>query len=271
MTASGRRRKGRIAEAFARARREGRPALIPYLTAGDPDLAVSRALVPALQGGGADIVEIGVPFSDPVADGSINQRSAERALRNGVNLGAVLALAGDLRGDGAPPLVLFTYFNPVHRMGLEAFGREVERMGLDGVLVTDLPPEEAGDLREILERRGTDLISLVSPTTSRDRLERLCAEARGFLYFISRTGVTGPREDLPESLGDQVRAARAICDLPIAVGFGISQPDQVRAAASYADGVVVGSALVRLIEEARGAPDLTARVEAFCRTLLGRS
>jgi tryptophan synthase alpha chain len=259
----------RIAAAFERARAAGRPALIPYVCAGDPDLAASAAVVKALGRGGADIVEIGVPFSDPIADGEVNQRAAERALRNGVTLRAVLDLAGGLAREGAPPLVLFTYYNPIHRLGIETFAREAGAVGVDGVLVTDLPPEESGDLREALLGAGLDLIFLLSPTSSRERVARAAREGRGFVYFISRTGVTGTREDLPAGLADQVRAARAVCPLPIAVGFGIGRPEQVRAVASFADGVVVGSALVRLIEEAGDAPDLPARAEAFLRSLGG--
>ncbi len=259
---------GRIAAAFARARSEGRLALVPYVTAGDPDLAGTHAIVQALGRSGADIVEIGVPFSDPIADGPVNQRSAERALRQGVTLRGTLTLAADLHRDGAPPLVLFTYYNPIHRMGLEAFAEAARAAGLDGVLVTDLPPEEAGDLRGVLEPAGIDLIFLLSPTSTRERIELVARQGRGFVYFITRTGVTGVRDDLPADLEAQVRAVRSACALPIAVGFGISSPGQVRTVAAFADGVVVGSALVGLIEASAGAKDLPARVEAFCRTLL---
>ncbi len=260
----------RIAAAFASARAEGRPALIPYVTAGDPSLAATRAIVAGLARGGADIVEIGVPFSDPIADGPVNQRAAERALKNGVTLRSVLDLVAGLRRDASPPIVLFTYYNPIHRMGLATFADEAGRAGVDGVLVTDLPPEEAGDLREALLRNSIDLIFLLSPTSSRDRVELVAREGRGFVYFISRTGVTGAREDLPADLAGQVRAARSVCPLPVAVGFGISGPEQARAVAAFADGVVVGSALVRLIEETRDAAELPAKAEAFCRALAGR-
>jgi tryptophan synthase alpha chain len=262
--------RGRIAAAFARARREGRPALIPYVTAGDPDLAGTRSVVGALGRGGADLIEIGVPFSDPIADGPVNQRAAERAIRNGVTLGSVLDLAARLRAEGTPPLVLFTYYNPIHRMGLERFAAAARGAGIEGVLVTDLPPEEADDLRRELDGAGIDLVPLLSPTSSRARVERIARQGRGFLYFISRTGVTGAREDLPEGLAERVAEARAVCSLPIAVGFGIGRPEQVRKIGAFADGAVVGSALVRLIEETGSSPDLPGRVEAFCRTLVGR-
>jgi tryptophan synthase alpha chain len=259
----------RIAEVFARTRAAGRPALIPYVTAGDPDVEGCDAVVRALGRGGADIVEIGVPFSDPIADGEVNQRAAERALRNGVTLGTVLDLAGRLRRAGAPPIVLFTYYNPIHRFGIEAFAGAAKAAGVDGLLVTDLPPEEAGDLRSALDLSGVDLIVLLSPTSTRERIERAGREGRGFLYFISRAGVTGTRDDLPPGLADQVRSVRAACSLPVAVGFGISRPEQVRAVGAFADGVVVGSALVRLIEETGAMPGLPARAEAFCRSLSG--
>jgi len=261
---------GRIADAFARARAGGRPALIPYITAGDPDLGSSHALVLALARGGADLIELGVPFSDPIADGPINQRAAERALRNGTTLPDVIALAGKLARVGAPPLVLFTYYNPIHRMGLAAFAAAAREAGVAGVLVTDLPPEEAGPLRAALDGSGVDLIYLLAPTSAPERIALVAREARGFLYFISRTGVTGVRDALPPGLEEQVRRVRAATALPVAVGFGISEPKQVREVAAFADGVVVGSALVRLIEEAGAAPDLPQRVEDFCRRLAER-
>jgi tryptophan synthase alpha chain len=259
--------QGRIAQAFASARQRGRCCLIPYITAGDPDLARTRSIARGITTAAADLLEIGVPFSDPIADGPVNQRASERALRNGVTLRTCLDLSARLRADGAPPIVLFTYYNPIHRMGLESFAVAAAASGVDGVLVTDLPPEEADELRAALRPRGVDLIFLLSPTSSTQRVERISRNASGFIYFISRTGVTGEREDLPRGLDAQVRAARDVSRLPIAVGFGISRPEQARAIADFADGVVVGSVLVRLIEEHAAAPDLEERVVEFCRTL----
>jgi len=256
----------RIAAAFAAA--AGRPLLIPYVTAGDPSLEATREIVLAAARGGAGIIELGVPFSDPIADGPVNQRAAERALRRGVSLRRVVELAARLRAEGAPPLVLFTYYNPIHRLGIGPFVEAARRAGLDGVLVTDLPMEEADELGAALDAAGIDLISLLSPTSSPERIERLCRSARGFLYFISRTGVTGAQEGLPAELAGQVRAARRRTRLPIAVGFGIAGPAQARSVGAFADGVVVGSALVRLIEEHADATDLPVRVEKFCRDLL---
>jgi tryptophan synthase alpha chain len=264
------RRAGRIGAAFAAARAAGRPALIPFVTAGDPGLEATPDIVMSLARGGADIVELGVPFSDPIADGPVNQRAAERALKAGVTLDRVIGLAARLREEGAPPLVLFTYYNPIHRMGIAAFAEAARAAGVDGVLVTDLPPEEAGDLREALEGSGADLIFLLSPTSSRERIEMVARTGQGFVYFISRTGVTGVRDDLPEDLSAQVGRARSICPLPVAVGFGISRPEQVRKVASFADGVVIGSAVVRLIEETPDLAQLNGRLEAFCRRMSGR-
>jgi len=258
---------GRIGRAFAAARAERRCALIPYVTAGDPDLGRTRAIARALGRAGADLIEIGVPFSDPIADGPVNQRAAERALRNGVTLRSCLDLAADLRAGGAPPVVLFTYYNPIHRMDPPAFARAARASGVAGVLVTDLPPEEAGDLRGALRAGGVDSIFLLSPTSSQQRIELVCRSASGFLYLISRTGVTGVREDVPEGLEGQIKAVRRATGLPIAVGFGIGHPEQAAAIAAYADGIVVGSALVRLIEEHGASPGLEGRIEEFCAAL----
>ena len=261
---------GRIAGAFAAARAAGRAAFIPYLTAGDPDLDTTKTLVRALTRGGADIVELGVPFSDPIADGPVNQRAAERALRTGTTLARILDLCAELRAGGGPPIVLFTYYNPIHRLGPAAFAERAAATGVDGVLVTDLPPEEAGELHASLAARGIDRIGLVAPTSTEARIDTVAAVTSGFLYCISRTGVTGEQAHLPPGLEAQVESVRRRSGgLPIAVGFGIARREQVVAVGRFADGVVVGSALVRAIEEAAGAPDLASRIEALCRALAG--
>ena len=270
MTRAPGRRGGRIAAAFAKAKKSGRPALIPYITAGDPSLEAPGAMVGGLARGGADIIALCVPFSDPIADGPVNQRAAERALGRGVTLRSVLELTARLNEAGSPPIVLFTYYNPIHRLGLREFARSAADAGVDGVLVTDLPPEEAGELQEELDRAEVDLIFLLAPTSTPERIEMACGRARGFVYFISRTGVTGAREHLPKALEDQVRSVREASRLPVAVGFGISRRDQVRAVGAYADGVVVGSALVRVVEETGDEAALPGKVEAFCRELSGR-
>ena len=258
----------RIAAAFAAARAENRSAFIPYLTAGDPDLAATPVLVRAMAAGGADLIEIGVPFSDPIADGVVNQRAAERGRRGGATLRAILECCDSLAKESLPPLVLFTYFNPIHRLGVETFAARAADCGVSGVLVTDLPPEEGTGLRDSLDRRGLDAVGLLAPTSTPERRRAIAEAARGFLYFISRTGVTGVRADLPPDLEAQVRSARAAArDLPIAVGFGLSRPDQVRAVRAFADGFVVGSALVRLIEERAQDPGLPQALERACREL----
>jgi len=261
---------GRIAAAFAAARAAGRAAFIPYLTAGDPDLPGTVSLVGALVRGGADIVELGVPFSDPIADGPVNQRAAERALRSGTTLARILDLCAALRREDGPPIVLFTYFNPIHRFGVAAFAERAAASGVAGVLVTDLPPEESGELHAALAQSGVDRIGLVAPTSSGARIDAIPAHTPGFLYYLSRTGVTGERAHLPPGLESQVEGVRRRAGgLPIAVGFGISRPDQVAAVSRFADGVVVGSALVHALEERAGNTDLPARIEGLCRSLTG--
>jgi len=262
---------GAIVDAFTRARDAGRTAFIPYITAGDPDLETSRRIVAALQRGGADLVELGVPFSDPIADGVINQRAAERALGAGVTMRSVLDLAAELAGRSAPPLILFSYYNPIYHIGLREFALRAAGSGVSGVLVTDLPIEESADLQAALEHEDVALIQLLSPTSSDERVARITRMARGFIYLIARTGVTGVRTDLAADLADSVQRVRRVAGkIPVAVGFGISRPDQVAAVSGYADGVIVGSALVRLIEEHGRAPDLEERIERFCREMTAR-
>jgi tryptophan synthase alpha chain len=222
--------------------------------------------VRALAQGGADLIEIGVPFSDPIADGVVNQRAAERGRRAGGTLRGILAGCAAMRKESLPPLVLFTYFNPIHRMGIEPFAVASLGAGIAGVLVTDLPPEEGKDLRAALVARGIDPIGFLAPTSPADRRKAIAAAAQGFLYFISRAGVTGAREDLPPGLEGQVREAReAAHGLPIAVGFGLSRPEQVRALKPFVDGFVVGSALVRLIEEQGRDARLPEALARACR------
>ena len=268
----------RLSQAFAAARAEGRPARIPFLTAGDPVASLTVPLCEALARAGADIIELGVPFSDPLADGPTIQRASERALSQQVGLARALEMAGAARERLSTALVLFTYYNPILRMGEESFVEAAARAGLDGVLVTDLPLEEGGPLRRRLCARGIDPILLVAPTTDPTRLAESDREGRGFLYYISRTGVTGARDRLPESLAAELAAVRGAVRLPVAVGFGISSAEQVRAAGKMADGVVVGSALTMVIEQAAreagwtsGAPrapeDLPERLERAARDL----
>jgi len=244
----------RLERQLGAARSGGRRSLIVYLCAGDPDLAATERLVPALAEAGADVVELGVPFSDPLADGPTIQAASERALRSGTTLPGILELVTRLRRQGCEvPLVLMGYMNPIVRMGVEAFvGRSAEA-GVDGFIVPDLPLEEAGALGEAAAARDVSLVLLAAPTTPPDRLRRIGARTRGFLYFVSLTGVTGARATLPADLPARLDAARAASTAPVAVGFGISTPEQARALAEHADGVVVGSALVAEIARSGGS------------------
>ena len=260
---------GRIEAAFARCREEGRAAFIPFLMAGDPDLAATGPLLEALAAGGADLIELGVPFSDPIADGPVNQRAATRALAAGARLPAVLDLVARERPElGDVPLVLFTYYNPIHARGAERFAEQAAASGVDGVLCVDLPPEEAQE-RYIpaLRAEGIDTVFLLAPTSDKARMASVGAASSGFVYYVARTGVTGERGALPPGLAQELKRVRRRVELPVAVGFGISSAAQVAEVGRLADGVVVGSALVRLVEENADAPDLPGLVEARVREL----
>ncbi len=263
------RTSSRISGAFERIRAERRPGLVTYTTAGDPTLAASAAVLLALDRGGADVLEVGVPFSDPMADGPAIQRATERALAAGGSLGASLDLIARVRGRVRAPIVVFSYANPLLRMGVDAFAERAAAAGVDGVLALDLPIEEAAGFRESLAARGVDTIFLLSPTTTDARIERAAALGRGFLYGISRLGVTGARDRVADSAAALAARIRAKTTLPIALGFGISRPEHVREVCQYADAAVVGSALVSLIGEIGDAPELPDRVEAFVRWLRG--
>lgn len=229
-----------------------RPSLIAYLTCGDPDLATTREVALAALGAGASVIELGVPFSDPLADGPVIQRASERALRHGTTLEQVLALAKDIRRNTAAGLIIFSYLNPVLRMGLAHFSAVAEEASIDGALITDLPVEEAGDyLREMRQRRLATVF-LAAPTSTDQRLKQICTASRGFVYAVSRTGVTGTRQQLPEDARDLVRRLRKHTQLPIAVGFGISSAEQFAAVGEFADAAVVGSAIVETIERNPG-------------------
>ena len=251
-----------IVTRFDRCREEGRAAFIPFLTAGDPDLATTAELLGALVRGGADLIELGVPFSDPIADGPVIQRAAVRALASGTTLAGVLELVARQRDRLGVPIVLFTYFNPIHARGVKAFADQASASGVDGVLCVDLPPEEAAEeFIPVLRERCIDTVFLLAPTSDLKRIRQVGEASTGFVYYVSRTGVTGVREQLaPELLGEAKRLRRRL-DLPLAVGFGISTPEQVKAVAGVADGVVVGSALVRQVEDNADSPNLAEIVE----------
>lgn len=246
----------------------GRRGFIPFVTAGDPDLPTTRALIVELARSGATLIELGVPFSDPVADGPVIQRSSERALSRGVGLSDVLETLADARRETDVPVILFSYFNPLLQFGVGRLAEESARAGADGILVTDLVPEESADFNTALARRGLAQIFLVAPTTSDARLRTVAASAGGFVYAVSRAGVTGARTSLSDEAERLVSRVRATTDLPVAVGFGVSTPEHVAEVWRYADAAVVGSALVSEIEKNAGRPDLVARVGAFARSLL---
>lgn len=257
----------RIASAFKAAAHDGRAVFVPYITAGDPNLDRTVELAIALEGVGAGVLELGVPFSDPMADGPTNQRAAERALAAGASLKNVLQAVRDIRSQSNIAIVLFTYANPVVRFGIERFAEHAAASGVDGVLFTDVPAEEMTGFRPALKSAHVDAIMLVTPTSTRERTKAAAKVGGGFLYLVSRTGVTGARQDLDRELETNVRAARKATKLPVAVGFGISTPDQVASVAAIADGVVVGSAIVNQIAEEGDTGGLSSRVEEFAAPL----
>jgi tryptophan synthase alpha chain len=259
----------RISAAFDRVRAEGRTGLVTYVTAGDPDMARSADILVALDRAGADVLEIGIPFSEPLADGPVIQRATERALAAGATASSVLALVEQVRPAIRAPIVLFTYANPVLRMGVDAFGDRARAAGVDGVLVLDLPIEEAAGFRGAMAERDIDMIFLLSPTTTDARLGAAARLGRGFLYGISRLGVTGARDAVADGAQALAGRMRAATSLPIALGFGISSPEHVRQIGAFADAAVVGSGLVAVIAEAGKSPDLIERVESYVRWLRG--
>jgi len=257
----------RLSDTFARMRGNGSPGLVTYITAGDPDLARTEGIIAALDRAGADVLEVGVPFSDPLADGPVIQRATERALASGTTLAQVLDMVGRLRSSVKAPIVIFSYANPIFRLGAERFADRAREAGVDGVLVLDLPIEEADEFRNMLAVRGIDTILLLSPTTSNERLRQAAALGSGFLYAISRLGVTGVRDQLADGAEAMVARIRTVSDLPLALGFGISKPEHVRAVGQWADAAVVGSALVNVIAEAGASDDVNSRVEEYVRWL----
>ncbi len=259
--------ENRIDRAFARLKGEGRKGLIPFLAAGDPSLEATAALVREFEARGADLVEIGVPFSDPLADGVVNQRAYQRALQGGTSLGRVLELVATIRRESDIPLVLMSYVNPIHRFGLERFPAAAREAGVDGLILSDCPPEEMGGFLDELGRAGVHPVLLVAPTSPERRIALISARSRGYLYYVSLRGVTGPREQLPADLPEGIRRIRALTTMPLAVGFGISTPAQARAVAALADAVIVGSAIVATLETARGEADLVPRAGKFLAEL----
>jgi tryptophan synthase alpha chain len=257
----------RIAAAFSRcfARRE--PALVTYVMAGDPDVASSKAMALACVEGGADLIELGIPFSDPIADGPTIQKAAERALASGTKLADVLEVARAVRAKSEVPIALMGYLNPVHSRGLARFVDDCVGAGVDALIIPDLLPEEAGELLSLATPRGLKVVFLVAPTSGPDRIQAAARAATGFLYFVSVTGVTGARKALPKAIGAQVAAVRAASKVPVVIGFGVSDPEQARALGRLADGVVVGSAIVNRIAEGGSRKARAERVRRFVASL----
>ena len=261
------RHPGRLAATFATLRAGGERALVAFFTAGDPSLDGTARLVIEAERRGADVIELGVPFSDPVADGPVIQRAGQRALAAGASLRRVLELVHTLRSEVRAPIVLMTYYNPVLAFGLPAFAETAGKVGVDGVIMIDLPPEEGGALRERTDAAGVDTVLLVTPTSTPDRVRMIARRSQGFVYLVSLTGVTGERAALPPDLEAQVRALRLVTTKPVCVGFGIGRPEQAAAVGRLADGVIVGSAIVRLVEERGGSTSLITDVGDFIASL----
>jgi tryptophan synthase alpha chain len=257
----------RIRAAFERCRAAGEPALVTYVMSGDPDVATSTAMALACVGGGADLLELGIPFSDPIADGPTIQHAAERALAAGTSTADVLAVAAGVRARSQVPIALMGYLNPILAHGLVAFARDCQRAGVDALIVPDLLPEEAEEIAPVLEQYGVRTVFLLAPTSGPERVESAARAATGFLYFVSVTGVTGARKADPAEIGAQVKEIRARSHVPVVIGFGVSTPEEAKALGKLADGVVVGSAIVKRIAEGGSRAARAARVTRFVRSL----
>jgi tryptophan synthase alpha chain len=261
-------RKNRIAESFDLLKRENRKGFIPFITAGDPDLNSTKDLLLMLAKRGATVIELGVPFTDPMADGVVIQRASERALKNDFGIAEILDLVRAARKETETPIILFSYFNPLLQYGLERLCVDAREAGVDGFLVTDLVPEEAGEFSALLRKNELDMIFLVAPTSNDERLKMIAERASGFIYAVSRAGVTGTQEKTSNSAEILVERIRKFSDLPVAVGFGISNAGQIAETWRYADAAVVGSAIVREIESFAGDAEMVEKVEQFTRRLL---
>ena len=257
----------RIEKKFSALQAKGKKALICFLTAGDPNLEKTREIILGMEAAGVDVIEIGVPFSDPTADGPIIQAASQRALKNGATLAGILAMIESIRKTSEIPIVLFGYYNPILRYGTERFASRAKQAGVDGILVVDLPFEEALELRQYTDPKGIDFISLIAPTTSTDRVKQIAAHATGFLYYISITGVTGTAKPQIAEVKKDVERIRKVTALPLAIGFGISTPQQAKEMAPHADGIVVGSAIVKMIEENSSRKDLVSIVSQYAREM----
>lgn len=258
----------RLDQRFAQLRQANQKGFVAYICAGDPNFEQTREIVLTLETCGVDVVEFGVPFSDPVADGIVNQMAADRALKAGATMRKTLDCVRELREVTQIPIVLFTYLNPVYAYGFETFHREALEAGVDGVLLLDLPPEEIRPGTEFQLSEAPASIRLITPTTPKDRLEMIASGAEGFIYYVSREGVTGTQSSVATGIAEQVARIKAASNTPVAIGFGISNPAQAREVSQMGDAVVVGSAIVKLIEEHGQSPDLCARLEAFVKPMV---
>jgi len=258
----------RIDEKFAQLNKLSGKAFISYVTAGDPDLNRTRELVLALENGGADIIELGIPFSDPLADGKTNQEAAERALKNGVTLADVINLVADLRKETQIPIVFFTYLNPVYQYGYEKFAADAAKAGVDGMLALDVPPEESASLKKALDENNLRMIFLITPTSNEERVKKITKQVSGFIYYVSRTGVTGVTDKLSDDMEEHINLIRKYSDIPIAVGFGISKPEHVKQVAEIADGVIVGSAIVKKVADGGDSDEMVENVKSFVQYLV---
>jgi tryptophan synthase alpha chain len=259
----------RIDALFERLKADGKKAFVAYVAAGDPDIERCKTVVKALEKAGADLIELGIPFSDPLADGIVNQMAAQRALDAGATTPKVIEMIRELRADGLKaPIILFTYLNPIYTYGFEKFHRDASAAGADGILSLDMPPEEAAAHREFDYHEGLKQIRLIAPTSPTERIKSIAAASEGFIYYVSREGVTGMQNEVSTSIGDQVALIQAHTKTPIVVGFGISKPEQASSVAKLADGIVVGSAIVKIVENEGDSPDLSEKVHAFVKPLV---
>ena len=256
---------GRIEAAFNELKRRGKKGFIPFITAGDPDLTTTADILIELAQAGATVIELGVPFSDPMADGPVIQRASERALKHGFGIGDILGVVASVRRTIETPIILFSYFNPLLQFGVKRLAQEAKAAGVDGVLVTDMTPEEAGEFESELRAQDLDMIFLIAPTSTDERLKLVAQHARGFIYAVSRAGVTGVRTNVSAEAEKLVNRMRRFSSLPIAVGFGISNATQVKDVQRYADAAVIGSAIVSEIERLQGATDLAKRIGGFVK------
>ncbi|MEW6536105.1 MAG: tryptophan synthase subunit alpha [Candidatus Auribacterota bacterium] len=261
-------RQSRIQSLFTNLRNTGRTGFVAYITAGDPTIEFTEKLIPVLEKAGVDLLEVGVPFSDPLADGPVIQDAADRALKHNTNLDDIFSMIKHLRTSSELPIILFTYLNPLFQYGVDRFALSCKESGVDGALVLDLPPEESAEYKAAMDKNGLDTVFVMAPTTSETRMKLIADASSGFIYYVSRTGVTGEKSDVSAEIGEKVRLIRSVTNKPIAIGFGVSNPDQVSIIAKHADAVVVGSAIVRHINEFKDSSDIMQCIGEYVSSLV---